>query len=271
MPIYNPPPTAVPTAHHTTHEVGGADLIANNAWTNQQNTFTVDQKFSGNLALGAAALGTTNVARTDVVNTFTADQNLTKPSPLWNWKDTAAPANAQQFVVYNTSQLLVFDAWTDASGLVARPLQLDRSGNAKVGADVYEKGRTTPLGHWISVPFNAANFTAAGGSSPAWTVEAGDVWDQSYTLIGKTLIYSVFIVASSVSGSPTELRVAIPSGFTYARSQRSPTNINDAGSDLIGYVSTGSGYLSVVKLGNVAFTNSTNGTVVGFSAAFTVS
>src|SRR4029434_3987060 len=33
----------VPTMHHTTHEPGGSDPLVNAAWTNQANTFTVEQ------------------------------------------------------------------------------------------------------------------------------------------------------------------------------------------------------------------------------------
>src|SRR5262252_1451185 len=114
MPIYNPPPTAVPTAHHTTHEVGGADLIANNAWTNQQNTFTVDQKISGNLALGDAALGTTNVARTDLANTFASGQFFSGSNPNVTWRDTSQAADLKIFDIVNTSQTFVIRTVNDA-------------------------------------------------------------------------------------------------------------------------------------------------------------
>jgi len=79
--------------------------------------------------------------------------------------------------------------------------------------DLSEKGRTTPIGHWISVPYNAANFTASPGGT--WTVQAADVTDYSYTLVGQTM-WVTFSLSNTTVGAPapTELRIALPGGIT---------------------------------------------------------
>lgn len=38
-----------PSAHQTTHQIGGTDVLLNAAWTNQANTFTLNQTLSGDL------------------------------------------------------------------------------------------------------------------------------------------------------------------------------------------------------------------------------
>lgn len=95
-----------------------------------------------------------------------------------------------------------------------------RDQNNVFQGDLSEKGRTTPIGHWIPVPYSAANFTASSG---AWTVQAADVTDYSYTLVGKTM-WLTFSLSSTTVGAPapTELRIALPGGFTARTSQFLP-------------------------------------------------
>ena len=59
--------------------------------------------------------------------------------------------------------------------------------NLYVGVDVYEKGRTTPMGHWIDVAYSAGNFAATTGN---WTVDAGDVETYAYALVGRTMTFT---------------------------------------------------------------------------------
>ena len=70
---------------------------------------------------------------------------------------------------------------------------------------------------WVSVPFNAADFTAAGGTTPTWTVEAGDVirWEyQVFTTpdnLENSVRIALYLRTTSVGGSaPTQLRVHLP-------------------------------------------------------------
>jgi len=69
-------------------------------------------------------------------------------------------------------------------------------------------------GLWIDVAFSAANFTAAGGGT--WTIGPAAVIRNKYTLIGKTMVYSVYISWFSgdnvVAGTVTSVTIAIPAG-----------------------------------------------------------
>lgn len=150
------------------------------------------------------------VARRDQANTFVQDQTIQKGVPALLFKDTNQPANAQQFQCFLSGQQWIFRAATDAGVAQATPLVLDRAGNTFVGNDLYEKGRTTPMGHWINVPYSAANFTAAGGT---WGVDAGDVLLNAYSVIGKTLIWMVSLQNTSPN-TATRLLISLPGGFS---------------------------------------------------------
>jgi hypothetical protein len=166
-------------------------------------------KIAGNLAIGGVALGTSNVARTDAANTFTANQTIDKATPIIRLRDSAQPADARLFRIFNDGQHLIIDAINDAETVGVGSVVLERTGDLKIYRDVYEKQRTTPLGHWIDVPYNAANFTASAGT---WTVPAGNVYANGYTVIGKTLYWSILIIGSTVSTTAGNLRIAIPFG-----------------------------------------------------------
>jgi hypothetical protein len=113
--------------------------------------------------------------------------------------------------------------YNDIDGALAKVAQLN-GGNAFVGTqigdfklsgDYYEKSRATPVGHWIDIPFSAANFgTSAGGT---WTVTAQTAY--AYTLVGKTLWLTLEIpsASSSVTVAAGGLTVALPPGFSSVR------------------------------------------------------
>jgi hypothetical protein len=152
---------------------------------------------------------TTPYARTDAANIFTAQvQQIQAVNPLLQWVDTSQPANAKTFRVMNSTQLLVIDVLDDASGIVARSY-VNRGGDVGAWRDLYEKQRTTPLGHWITVPYNAANFTAATGS---WTVTSGQVVVNKYTRMGRTLIWTLYLSGSTLSASTSAAYVLLPAG-----------------------------------------------------------
>jgi hypothetical protein len=183
----------------------------------------------------------TGFARLDSANTFTQpDQSITaSPAPRWVLGDLSQAANQRVFQIRNYNQQLLFQPLADDwGGTGVLPMTVSRSGSLSVSTDLYEKQRTTPLGHWINVPFNAANFTANVGT---WTVDAGDVYVQAYTLIGKTLIYSIGVASTSVTGSPAALRVALPSGLVAGNSMYTTCMIWDNGVKIAGTFSIGVG------------------------------
>lgn len=185
---FAPPPTGgIPSAHHVTHEPGGSDAIVGAAWLAVNNVFTG------------------------------ANQQISSAIPRVTLIDTVAPADSRVFSMSNTSQLMAFNALNDAqSAAVATPLLLNRGGDVTVGRDVYEKGRSVAMGHWQTVPFNAANFLAHLGGG-TWVVGSAAVIMNHYTLIGKTMIWTLYISwfsgANTITGTVTHIKVLIPGGF----------------------------------------------------------
>lgn len=156
------------------------------------------------------------LARRDQVNTFSVYQAITSGFPQLLLTDSNAPVDARLFRIVNTSSNFSVGALNDAATIVQSvPLTLTRGGDCVAGRDVYEKGRTTPMGHWLDVPFSAGNFFSDSGMT--WTVSSGNVSFNRYTLIGKTLIWLVYITGSTLSGTASaQIYVRFPTGFTGA-------------------------------------------------------
>jgi hypothetical protein len=166
-------------------------------------------------------------ARTDAAQTFTAQyQHLDYPSYTYlRMSSSGEPANQRNWSLQNRNEFVV-KTLDDGLSSLNDALILSRTGDAKIYRDLYEKQRTTPIGHWIDVPYNAANFTANTGS---WTVPSGNVSTYAYCLIGKTMMLSCFLQGTSTSGGATELRVAIPGGFTCLTYHRTSCTLFDPG------------------------------------------
>jgi hypothetical protein len=79
--------------------------------------------------------------------------------------------------------------------------------NVLCSASIYERGRGTAMGSWVNVAFNAANFSG-------WTLASGDVYTNQYTLIGMTMIWSFFVITSSVPSATGTLYMTIPASQT---------------------------------------------------------
>jgi hypothetical protein len=150
----------------------------------------------------------TGVARTDTPNTFTGGgMTLYGTAAQLSFVESAQPPNSRLWDVVASSTYLQVRALTDDGASVYSYSYFGRPGDLYLYRDLYEKQRTTPLGHWIPIPYNAGNFTAATG---AWTVEAADVEMLAYTLIGRTAIVAFNIFGSSVSAATQTLRIALP-------------------------------------------------------------
>jgi len=115
---------------------------------------------------------------------------------------------------------------------------------------IYERGRSVAMGEWSAVPFNAADFTASVGT---WTVEAADIITFRYTLIGKTMIVSLYIQTTAISGAPTELRIKIPAGYLSGSQSRIPCQMYDGTWGLGVLYVTGSSFIGFAKSTLVAF------------------
>lgn len=290
------PATGVPAAHHATHEPGGSDPLAVDAVPTTGSLRTLgagaNQAAPGNdarfaapstptahapshepggsdalAALSASILSSgtlpdarlsANVARRDQDNTFTGARHILQSAlggAALTMVDAAAPANARTFLIPNSSQRLQIWAMDDAAAVTQSvPLALTRTADAYVGRDIYEKGRSAPLGHWIDVPFSAANFSANTGS---WTVAAGQV-TYAYALVGRSCSVSLYLTnATSVSGSPTTLKIQLPPGIVPARSTGAAGLLHSAGTWQTGVLlaSASASVLELVLTSLAAFPN----------------
>lgn len=92
---------------------------------------------------------------------------------------------------------------------------------------IAERGRTTPMGEWITA--QTADATAFQGSgSMTWTVSIADQANVSYALIGKTMVLTVRLDSTSVGGVLSNtLRMRIPGGFIAARQAAVPCLATD--------------------------------------------
>jgi hypothetical protein len=84
-------------------------------------------------------------------------------------------------------------------------------------------------GAMIAVPYASGNFTASTGS---WTVASGDQILFSYSLKGRLLTVILYLDATTVSATPTQLKVAMPGGYTTSHDVQSvgPVAFNNSSS-----------------------------------------
>jgi hypothetical protein len=192
---YSPTGGGAPAAHHVSHEPGGADALAALSASILTSGTLPDARLSA------------NVPRLDAANVFTAPtQTVSAVQPRLILIDQTQSADARVFRVVASGQLLHLDAMNDAQTvLTTSGLLLDRLGNAKVAADLYEKGRATALGHWVDF---TPVLTAASGIVSLTTVTT-----CRFTLIGKTLGVA-FVFTLTPSAATSVLFLNLPVGVT---------------------------------------------------------
>ena len=131
-----------------------------------------------------------------------------------------------------------------------------------------------PAYPWIDITFNAADFTATGGVTPAWTVASGDVKRWAYQTfpgsggVGNNVRIALYVRATTVSGSaPTQLQITIPFNIIGRFAQFISIQENGAAATnvFVEYddsVSTNKLYLN--KIGGGAFDTTAAGTYLAF-------
>jgi len=77
----------------------------------------------------------------------------------------------------------------------------------------------------VDVPYVAGDFTSDAGS---WTVEAADVLQYSYMLVGKYLHMVCVFQNTTVAGAPTKLFAKLPLGKSCARFSESYCLVYDS-------------------------------------------
>jgi len=154
-------------------------------------------------------------------------------------------------------------------GTASPGVTLDVVGSVKASVDLFDKGRTVAVGAWTTT---TATATAAG--SMTWTVEAGDIVNLQYMLIGKTMFVNFYLSGTTVGGTPNDtLMLQIPASNVSARDYSSTgCYLLDDGVRATGLLSTSAAgtVLNISRTDNANFTASTNNTQVRCSAAFEI-
>jgi hypothetical protein len=135
------------------------------------------------------------------------------------------------------------------------------------------------IGVWISPAFDAADYTASGAMT--WTLASGDVITRASMLLGKgaagsgTLTVAWDLITTTIGGVVgTNLRMAIPGGYTAARTVTNAFAYQQAGVWATGYaqVVAGSTFISFYTstFGTTNWALSTNLTYLAGQLTFEV-
>lgn len=100
---------------------------------------------------------------------------------------------------------------------------------------------------WIKPAYAAGDFTAATGT---WTVDAADVLDYRYVLIGETMVLSFSIENTDVSAAAAHLRIAVPGGYVIKTGvdTRAIIMVSDAGAATVTAQAIAAGGLRFIQL-----------------------
>ncbi len=103
----------------------------------------------------------------------------------------------------------------------------DKHGN--IHADtVSERNRSVPIGVWIPVPYNPADYTGSGGMG--WTVPLASVLTFQYMLLGDTMfVEGLWNTTTVVAPAGVDLMVKIPGGYISASRAQWTNQATDAG------------------------------------------
>ena len=170
--------------------------------------------FSGTTGKLLKDMGVNNVnlALQNRGNNFSQGQAITMNTPVFTLQDTAQPTSVNNYRIVQTLQQLQFRA-TDNGGVIqTTPLTLTRDGNAYVAANIYEKGRTLPVGHWSME--DSISYCQQGMTGPF-----------SWSLVGKQLTINIYAHGTGAGGINVS-RFNMPGGLVIAHTQTLPALIN---------------------------------------------
>jgi len=194
-----------------------------------------------------------NVALKDVTNIFTQSQKIEKAvTPSLQFSDITQPTDLAKFNITNFSQELFLQAVNGAENIQTGALTITRTGDGSFTGTIRERQRTVALGEWINVPYNAGNYTGLGGT---WTVSAGAILENRYTLIGKTGIYVFILNASTTDGNVGQLAIKNPmpgaTGYAITMARMGTADVITA------YANNGDNNIYMIRPGFVNFPTST--------------
>lgn len=130
--------------------------------------------------------------------------------------DPGGPVDGKnwRWIAYQGDSRLRLEVMTDGfAAVAANPLMLGRDGsvtvglNLGVGGTIAERGRSQPLGTWMTAAYDQSNFLSETGP---WTVAGNNINLNVYALIGNVLTWSVNIANSWLSQAASHLILKIP-------------------------------------------------------------
>jgi len=161
--------------------------------------------------------------------------------------------------------------WIDDDGTGTSGSILNSAEKTSIYNQIDAYGLTIGDQAWTDVPFNAGNFGASGAM--VWTVEAGDILQNRYLRMGKTLFWSGYYFTTTLTGTASsQLRVNLPLVGATVKTIRylmPVAYIGDGGVNTTGYVETAAAtYVSINKTTGANFTIAPNGLHVAFTVCF---
>lgn len=110
---------------------------------------------------------------------------------------------------------------------------------------------------WESIVFTDATFTSDSGS---WTVDAADITTHEYRVIDDTLELAWRVIGTDVEGTPTELRIGLPSGFVAASDRVGTHWYSNAGTTGTGFagILSGQAFVRLYTFSGAAWTATTS-------------
>lgn len=157
---------------------------------------------------------------------------------------------------------------------ITRTAWTDDSGTGTDGTIINNAEKTTIynqidalVGEWTSVTFAAGDYTASSGN---WTLVSGDVIRNRYAVINKQLFWIVMVTTTTVSATPSGLRIAIPTGsFATTNQACAVAYMNDNGTVRECYAQPNDGtHLQIVRKDGGNFATATDTTAVYFQGVF---
>jgi hypothetical protein len=112
------------------------------------------------------------------------------------------------------------------NGTTGKLIQNSLAAVEPASGGIFERGRSLPLGEWVDIPFNAANFTTSGGGT--WTTVAQVAY--RYTVIGKTVFLSFNFQNCTITGTPgISLQAKLPAAITPVSQVANPCTVSPHG------------------------------------------
>ena len=138
-----------------------------------------------------------NVALVNSKNYFSDDQFIQKPGASIRMIDTNGAPNQRLWMMgCDIAPDFYFQSRDDVGNITANAAIFRRNGDVNIGKDLYEKGRLSPMGHWVQYAMYW------GGSGSNGSIGNGTLTGQQM-LIGRTIFFKIYLIIGSTSVLPT--------------------------------------------------------------------